>query len=493
MVNRGNRRRTAKGRVPVAAAVYVRISDDRVGAGLGVGRQEEDCRRVAAARGWQVHALYADNDVSAYSGKPRPAYRRMLDDLADGTADGLVIWHPDRLHRSIAELEDFIDLVEEVGCQVATVQAGEYDLTTASGRAYARMGAVFARMESEHQSERAARKHLEHAREGRPAGGGRRPFGFADDRVSHHPAEAAAVRDAAARLLDGEPLSRLVATWRAQPVPTVGNGTWSMYGVKRMLTSSRVAGRRRHPGLPEDDFSVEYPAVWEPILVEPTVTRLRELLWAPQRTQPGRRPPRRNTLAGVAVCGLCGTGLTLQLRSRGRSAVYRCPPTTAPSTPGCGRIGILQPPIDDAVRGMVLGALGGGGLARTVRRLSAGDEDAASAAEDLATAGSRLHAAEVKWGMGELSPAAWADVRDRLTRDADGARRRLSRDQGARALSSLPTTRRALADLWDCWGVVEKNALLRVLLRVRVMPAPPGQNRSSPELALGRMEPEWLV
>jgi hypothetical protein len=31
---------------PVRAAIYVRISSDRTGAGLGVTRQEEDCRAL---------------------------------------------------------------------------------------------------------------------------------------------------------------------------------------------------------------------------------------------------------------------------------------------------------------------------------------------------------------------------------------------------------------------------------------------------------------
>jgi hypothetical protein len=55
---------------PVRAAIYVRISSDRTGAGLGVARQEEDCRALCERLGWQVVRVYPDNDVSAYSGKP---------------------------------------------------------------------------------------------------------------------------------------------------------------------------------------------------------------------------------------------------------------------------------------------------------------------------------------------------------------------------------------------------------------------------------------
>src|ERR1700733_413671 len=94
------------------AAIYVRISQDREGAGLGVKRQEQDCRELCAKLDFEAGDVYVDNDMSAYSGKPRPEYARMLQDAADGEFEAIVAWHTDRLHRSTRELEDFIDTVE---------------------------------------------------------------------------------------------------------------------------------------------------------------------------------------------------------------------------------------------------------------------------------------------------------------------------------------------------------------------------------------------
>ena len=86
------------------AAVYVRISRDKEGAGLGVERQEADCRALAEQLGWTIVAVHTDNDLSAYSGKPRPGYAALLADLRAGTADAVVVWHTDRLHRRPVEL-----------------------------------------------------------------------------------------------------------------------------------------------------------------------------------------------------------------------------------------------------------------------------------------------------------------------------------------------------------------------------------------------------
>jgi site-specific DNA recombinase len=133
------------------AVIYCRISQDRTGAGLGVDRQREDCEALAERNGWDVVEVYVDNDVSAYSGKKRKDYRRMLADLEQGTATVVIAWHTDRLHRSPTELEEYIDLSERRGVATHTVQAGTIDLATPSGRMTARILGAVARQESEHK------------------------------------------------------------------------------------------------------------------------------------------------------------------------------------------------------------------------------------------------------------------------------------------------------------------------------------------------------
>src|SRR5262245_34843096 len=136
------------------AAIYTRISSDPNDTQLGVRRQEADCREHCRQRGWTVGAVFTDNDTSAYSGKPRKHYDEMLLALKAGEVDAVVAWHPDRLHRAPKELEAFIDLIDATGAAVATVKAGDYDLTTPTGRMTARIVGAVARHESEHKSTR---------------------------------------------------------------------------------------------------------------------------------------------------------------------------------------------------------------------------------------------------------------------------------------------------------------------------------------------------
>lgn len=65
----------------VRAGIYARISSDREGDNLAIVRQLADCERLAERRGWTVAEKYVDSDISAYSGKRRPEYLRMLDDI----------------------------------------------------------------------------------------------------------------------------------------------------------------------------------------------------------------------------------------------------------------------------------------------------------------------------------------------------------------------------------------------------------------------------
>src|SRR5215218_7324681 len=90
------------------AVIYARISRDRAGAGLGVDRQEADCRQLAERLGWKVVGVYVDNDISAYSGKRRPQYEEMLREIGAGRVKGVLAWHTDRLHRRATELEEFV-------------------------------------------------------------------------------------------------------------------------------------------------------------------------------------------------------------------------------------------------------------------------------------------------------------------------------------------------------------------------------------------------
>src|SRR5277367_5389496 len=104
-------------------AVYTRISQDAMGQRAGVTRQLEDCEALADQLGWEVTHRYSDNDLSAYSGRTRPGFEAMLTAMADSEFGAVICWHPDRLVRSMKDLERLIAIADGGRVQLRTVNA----------------------------------------------------------------------------------------------------------------------------------------------------------------------------------------------------------------------------------------------------------------------------------------------------------------------------------------------------------------------------------
>jgi site-specific DNA recombinase len=297
------------------------MSKDRAGAGLGIDRQYKDCAELAQRLGWQVVGHHSDNDLSAYSGRPRPGYHALLDDLENGRADAVVVWHTDRLHRRPVELEHYIDVCDPRGVITQTVKAGPLDLATPSGRMVARMLGSAGRYEVEHMIERQQAAKLQAATAGRWKGG-RRPFGYEADGVTIREVEAAEIRKAADALLAGMSLHAIARDWNARGVTTSTGGPWKPTEVRKMLARPRNAGLMEHRG------EVVGPAEWLAIVDESVWQAVRALLAdESRRTTTGNA--RRWLGGGLYLCGVCGKPVRATTagtggRGRGHVAAYRC-------------------------------------------------------------------------------------------------------------------------------------------------------------------------
>jgi site-specific DNA recombinase len=264
--------------------IYVRISDDREGGGLGVKRQEDDCRLAAAALGWKVVEVYVDNDVTAADRrKKRKGYLRMLEDVKSGHIDAVISWHPDRLYRQPAELEDLIIVVEDHKTEIATVKAGDLDLSTPTGRLVARMLGAIAKYEVEHKQERILRKVEELVAEGKIHNGGHRPFGYIRLYDGEGPRrkvlgeilneeEVPYIKEWADRALEGEKVHSLVMDAISKGVKTTTGGDWTQQAMRFMLRSARISGRKEHKGV------IKGKAVWPAIISVEMSDALRALL-----------------------------------------------------------------------------------------------------------------------------------------------------------------------------------------------------------------------
>lgn len=454
------------------AVIYCRISRDVEGAGLGVERQREDCLDLCSRRRWNVADVLIDNDVSAYSGKRRPGYDKALQALTEGRADVLVAWHPDRLHRSPRELEDFVQLIEDTGAGVVTVTAGDIDLSTPEGRLQARIVGAVARKESEDKSRRLRRKHEELAKDGKVSGGGPRPFGFKDDRIKHDPREVRLIREAARRVLAGESLYSIVNDWTDRAVPTSTGAAWSTTALKTLLMSPRIAGLRSHSG------EIVGPAVWKPVLDRETWDAVVATLRTRSRAR--TRAPRSYLLSGGLIrCEKCGGDLVAAPRPYGRA--YAC----LSSHGGCNSVSIKADPVEELVVEALFEVLDTPDLARLAE--PEGDSDTARA--ELADIEARLADVADLFAAGDITRAEWMRTRAKLEE-----RRTVAEADVAVAVAPSPLAiygdGGALRKAWPTLSLDQRRTILGAAIDAVVI-APAG--RAGGRVDLGRVDVRWRV
>jgi DNA invertase Pin-like site-specific DNA recombinase len=294
------------------AVIYTRISRDAEGEGTGVERQEASCRELAERLHLPVTTVYSDNDVGASDQtnkkKTRPGYKRLLADARSGAFTHIIAYSNSRLTRRVLELEDLIKLHEETGVIIQTVVSGQDDLSTADGQFVARIKASMDAAESKRISERARAAHRHKALKGEVKRQARRPFGFLADGVTHHPIEAALIREAVLAIIDGATITQIQRQWENARVKTTSGGEhWRWFPLRRVLLGARTAGIREYKGeVLLDKQGEPVTAEWEPIITPSERTQA----WAALEARSKKKVRQGNwLLSGLLRCGRCGAPL----------------------------------------------------------------------------------------------------------------------------------------------------------------------------------------
>ncbi|QWZ09106.1 recombinase family protein [Nocardioides panacis] len=456
-------------RTPVAAAIYTRISSDVEGLGLGVTRQREDCEKLAASLGWGVADVYSDNDVSAYSGKRRPEYERMLSDLADGHIDGVLVYHIDRLTRRPIELEEFVQAVDAAKVKHVRFVTGDADISTGDGLLVARMLSAVAASESATKSRRVRRKQEQNAAAGKPHKGSTRPFGYESDHLTVRAEEAEVYRQAVARFLAGES-TRSIASWlNAQEVPTVKGGTWGTPTLKGMLVNPRYAGLLVHSG------DVVGAGTWEPIISEDDHRRV--LAKFAQRMNSGRRAPQRYLLSGMTRCGKCGN--TMYSASRIDTRRYEC--RSGPDHGGCGKSTVIADPVERLVADFVLYRLDSAELADTLRGKSSADARTSELSAVVDQASEQLQELAAAYGMRDIKMTEWMTAKKPIEQRLENAQRQLAQVTHSTALIGLVGNGEELGRTWGALNLDRQHAIVEALVdHVLIGPGTPGVARFDP-------------
>lgn len=444
------------------AVIYTRVSLDRTGEALAVARQERECRSLAERLGFEVAGVYSDNDISATNGKVRHSFEAML----DAQPEAIIAWHQDRLLRLTRDLERVIAL----NVPVYTVTAGTLDLTTPAGRAVARTVAAWSQYEGEQKATRQVAANVQRAANG--VHQGRVGYGYRREgtAMALHPEEAATIRSAVRRVLDGESLRAICKDLDAQQIRTPGRGErWNSTTLKQLLLRPSLAGLTVHRGQVVGRAPEDSPRVID----EDTHERIKAVLTDPSRRTgtPGRAP--KYLLGGIARCGRCDG---VMARAPGRmtttkaGGAKRQPPSYVCTE--CYRVRRKQSDVDALVEGIVVGRLQ---MPDAAQLFAQGDPAALQEARDTIEAvDARLSNAADMFATGDIDAVQLTRITERL---------RVDRAQAAAAIdAALPAAvpaelvSGAAADAWATLSMDSKRAVLTALITVTIMPSGSGKS-----------------
>lgn len=281
--------------------VYARQSKTRDGS-ESIETQIEACKAAAERFGFEVVAVLAEPpSTSGYKnrGKSREKFKLLLAGFVNGDWEMVMAYKTDRLSRGGGP--GWAPLLEAI--ETATLDLDRAVATPSGFVSEFEIGirATMDREESKKTSDRMKDLVARKAMQGKPQGG-RRPFGYQEDRVSLHPVEADVLRGMAEQVMSGHSYKAVAWNLNEQGHRTSTGKLWHPITVRNLLLKPRYAGFRVHDGK-------QYPAVWEPVFDAQTWEKLQTTMLLRSDAYANAPKPRRYMLTGIAYCGACGTHL----------------------------------------------------------------------------------------------------------------------------------------------------------------------------------------
>jgi site-specific DNA recombinase len=244
------------------AAIYCRISKAGDEDQTGVDRQEYICQELAGRLDLMVpqDRIFVDHNRSAWQrNRKRKGWDALLEAVQRGEIQHVIAYHPDRLMRQPADLEELLRIADEHHITLHG-QAGGRNLADPDDRFILRIEVAHACRSSDDTSRRIKDKMDERARAGLPPATGNRCYGYdvTGWKVIEHEAEVCEAIFAS--FLDGTGKRTIAALLNEQGELTSKGKPFDHYTVDSILRNPRLAGLRVHRG------EIIGPGTWPAII-----------------------------------------------------------------------------------------------------------------------------------------------------------------------------------------------------------------------------------
>ncbi|MDI3211746.1 recombinase family protein [Arthrobacter sp. AL12] len=455
-------------------AIYTRISRDRVGAGLGVERQQQDCQALIAQLGGHIVGSYSDNDISAYSGKHRPGYEALLQAIKDGLVDAVAVWHQDRLLRRTIDLENYIAVCQPLEVATHTVKAGRLDLTTPAGRAVAKTLAAWASYEVETSTDRVKAAKLQAAKAGKSSGGNR-AYGWLQNGVDQHPDEAPVVCEIVKRFISGDSWNSIALDLNKRRIPTAKGKMWTAINVSNVAQLPRHYGVRSHNGQ-------EYKAAWAPLLSQDTRDELLLVIKRGQTIHGRRTHARKHLLTGFVFCGICGNKMNIinaQQRDGSYSPAFSCRKKDHRGQEvGCGKVKRKKDPVEDLLIDCIMYRLDTPDLARMIANQGTDTAELKARMRDYDTQSLRLQEILSLYSTNEMTFDEYKTAKVAATARLEALGRELEQKSPRNSMGLIPADQ-SVREAWDYGDLHWRRQLVDVLVeKVLIYPKRPGDGKA---------------
>ncbi len=293
--------------------IWIRVSTEEQAKGEAPEHHLERGKAYALARGWNVVEVY---DLAGQSGKAvvnHPEAKRMMADVKRGHIQALLFSKLARLSRNLREVQDFGDFFRQQNADLVSLNES-IDTSTAGGRMFFHLLAVFAQWEREEIVERVNASVSIRAKMGKPING-QSPYGFrwVDKKLVPHPDESV-IRHKAYELFRQHRRKGTVAKLlNASGYRTREAKLWTDVHVRRILIDTsakgiyffnrvKKSGGWRSVEKPESEWG---KIICDPIIPEPLWNEVNQIIEEQSKVNrfPGRLPA--HTFSNLAWCA-CG-------------------------------------------------------------------------------------------------------------------------------------------------------------------------------------------
>lgn len=317
----------------------------------------EDYVNTKRSEGWQALAERYDDGGYTGANLERPAFKRLMADIAAGKIDVVVVYKVDRLSRSLLDFAEVVRFFEKYGVAFVSVTQS-FSTADAMGRLVLNMLMSFSEFEREMIAERTRDKIAVARRRGKWTGGVV-PFGYqlVESKLVPVAALAPTVRRAFDTYLQRRSIlevARLLDELSPRTTRAGVTRRWARNDVQRLVTNPIYAGLMRVPG---GGFAEgEHMA----LIDRDTYERAAGGGGAP-RSEPGNTDA--YFLRGLLRCGACGAALTPSTTPKKRKFTthqyryYRCMSRNRHGARTCPVAPVSADVIEAAVVGAIKGAV----------------------------------------------------------------------------------------------------------------------------------------